>query len=74
MVPDPRARVRRTLTELLAISYASLAIAATGIWSLPGDVAPSSRHVASIGGIQNFASNIAGIISPFVFGRTPATR
>jgi ACS family D-galactonate transporter-like MFS transporter len=52
----------------LAISYASLAIAATGIWSLPGDVAPSSRHVASIGGIQNFASNIAGIISPFVFG------
>jgi ACS family D-galactonate transporter-like MFS transporter len=24
--------------------------------------------VASIGGIQNFASNIAGIISPFVFG------
>ncbi|WP_202873952.1 MFS transporter [Kribbella speibonae] len=52
----------------LAISYASLAIAATGIWSLPGDVAPSSRHVASIGGIQNFASNIAGIISPYVFG------
>jgi heme A synthase len=48
----------------LAISYASLAIAATGIWSLPGDVAPSSRHVAPIGGIQNFA----GIISPFVFG------
>ncbi|MDX6250329.1 MAG: transporter, family, D-galactonate transporter [Kribbellaceae bacterium] len=52
----------------LAISYASLAIAATAIWSLPGDVAPSSRHVASIGGIQNFASNIAGIISPFLFG------
>jgi ACS family D-galactonate transporter-like MFS transporter len=52
----------------LAVSYASLAIAATGIWSLPGDIAPSSRHVASIGGIQNFASNIAGIISPFVFG------
>ena len=52
----------------LAISYSSLAIAATGIWSLPADVAPSSRHVASIGGIQNFASNIAGIISPFMFG------
>jgi ACS family glucarate transporter-like MFS transporter len=52
----------------LAVSYASLAIAATAIWSLPGDVAPSSRHVASIGGIQNFASNIAGIISPFLFG------
>ena len=52
----------------LAISYSSLAIAATAIWSLPADVAPSSRHVASIGGIQNFASNIAGIISPFLFG------
>jgi MFS transporter, ACS family, D-galactonate transporter len=52
----------------LAVSYSSLAIAATGIWSLPADIAPSSRHVASIGGIQNFASNIAGIISPFLFG------
>ena len=52
----------------LAISYSSLAVAATAIWSLPADVAPSSRHVASIGGIQNFASNIAGIISPFLFG------
>jgi ACS family glucarate transporter-like MFS transporter len=52
----------------LAVSYSSLAIAATAIWSLPADVAPSSHHVASIGGIQNFASNIAGIISPFLFG------
>jgi len=24
--------------------------------------------VASIGGIQNFASNLAGILSPFIFG------
>ncbi|MGW7686361.1 hypothetical protein ACWGID_36795 [Kribbella sp. NPDC054772] len=29
---------------------------------------PPPPHVASIGGIQNFASNIAGIISPYVFG------
>jgi hypothetical protein len=29
---------------------------------LPGDVAPTPRHVASIGGIQNFASNLAGIV------------
>ena len=27
------------------------------IWSLPGDVTPTPGHVASIGGIQNFASN-----------------
>jgi ACS family glucarate transporter-like MFS transporter len=52
----------------LAIAYASLAVAATGIWSLPADIAPSSDHVASIGGIQNFASNLAGIFSPFIFG------
>lgn len=52
----------------LSIAYASLAIAGTGIWAYPSDIAPTARHVASIGGIQNFASNIAGIISPFVFG------
>ncbi|TMU95482.1 MFS transporter [Brucella haematophila] len=52
----------------LAISYSSLAVAGTAIWALPADIAPSSRHVASIGGIQNFAANIAGIISPLVFG------
>lgn len=44
------------------ISYGSLAFAAASIWSLPGDVAPTPRHVASIGGIQNFASNLAGIV------------
>jgi MFS transporter, ACS family, D-galactonate transporter len=46
-----------------AISYASLAFTAASIWSLPGDVAPSQAHVASIGGIQNFASNLAGIVT-----------
>jgi ACS family D-galactonate transporter-like MFS transporter len=51
-----------------AIAYASLSIAGTGIWCLPADVAPSSRQVASIGGIQNFASNFAGILSPILFG------
>jgi ACS family D-galactonate transporter-like MFS transporter len=46
---------------LLSISYAGLAFAGANIWTLPGDVAPTQAHVASIGGIQNFASNIAGI-------------
>ena len=41
---------------LLAVAYSSLTVAGTGIWSLPADVAPSSKHVGSIGGIQNFAS------------------
>jgi sugar phosphate permease len=44
------------------IAYGSLAFAAASIWSLPGDVAPTPDHVASIGGIQNFASNLAGIV------------
>jgi ACS family D-galactonate transporter-like MFS transporter len=45
----------------LSLSYAGLAFAGANIWTLPGDVAPTQAHVASIGGIQNFASNIAGI-------------
>ncbi|MCI2416345.1 MFS transporter [Saccharopolyspora sp. K220] len=53
---------------LLSFAYASLSIAGTGIWSLPGDVAPSSRHVGSIGGLQNFASNFAGILTPLLVG------
>lgn len=59
---------------LLSLSYASLTFAAASIWSLPADVAPTRRHVASLSGIQNFASNLAGIcISSFVglmLGRT----
>jgi D-galactonate transporter len=59
---------------LLSLSYASLTFAAASVWSLPADVAPTRRHVASLGGIQNFASNLAGIcISSFVgvmLGRT----
>ena len=53
---------------LLSVAYSSLTIAATGIWSLPADVAPSSRHVGSIGGMQNFASNLAGIFTPILIG------
>lgn len=53
---------------LLSLAYGSLAVAGTGIWSLPGDVAPSSKHVGSIGGVQNFASNFAGIITPILIG------
>ena len=38
-----------------AVAYGSLAFTAASVWSLPADVAPSPGHVASIGGIQNFA-------------------
>ena len=48
---------------LFGIAYAALAFTAASIWSLPGDVAPTKSHVASISGIQNFASNLAGVVT-----------
>jgi ACS family glucarate transporter-like MFS transporter len=57
-----------TALVLLSISYASLTFAAASVWSLPADVAPTEGQVASIGGIQNFASNLAGVGSPFFVG------
>ena len=48
---------------LFGVAYAALAFTAASIWSLPGDVAPTRAQVASIGGIQNFASNLAGIVT-----------
>jgi ACS family D-galactonate transporter-like MFS transporter len=53
---------------LLSVSYSSLTFAAASVWSLPADVAPTEGQVASIGGIQNFASNLAGVGSPFAVG------
>lgn len=53
---------------LLSVCYASLTFAAASVWSLPADVAPTESQVASIGGIQNFASNLAGVGSPFFVG------
>ena len=58
---------------LLSVSYASLTFAAASVWSLPADVAPvggegAANWVGSIGGIQNFASNLAGIASPTAIG------
>ncbi|MDP4026164.1 MFS transporter [Methylobacterium sp. NEAU 140] len=45
----------------LSISYAGLSVTAATAWTLPADVAPSGGQVATIGGLQNFASNLAGI-------------
>ena len=53
---------------LLSVSYSSLTFAAASVWSLPADVSPTPGQVASIGGIQNFASNLAGVGSPFFVG------
>ncbi len=53
---------------LLCLCYASLTFAAASVWSLPADVAPTPGHVASIGGIQNFASNLAGVLGATTTG------
>ncbi|MDE1144501.1 MFS transporter [Paraburkholderia sp. SIMBA_009] len=46
---------------LFALSYAALSFAGANVWTLVGEVAPTPAHVASLGGIQNFAGNLAGI-------------
>ncbi|ALK32988.1 MFS transporter [Burkholderia plantarii] len=46
---------------LFSLSYAGLSFAGANVWTLVGEVAPTPAHVASIGGIQNFAGNLAGI-------------
>ncbi len=53
---------------LLCVCYASLTFAAASVWALPADVAPTPGHVASIGGIQNFASNLAGVLGATTTG------
>ncbi|MGW2327023.1 MFS transporter [Streptomyces sp. NPDC001700] len=53
---------------LLSVSYASLAFSAASVASLPADVAPTPGHVASLGGIQNFASNLAGVLGSTTTG------
>ncbi|HVX97150.1 MAG TPA: MFS transporter [Polyangia bacterium] len=64
VVPSATAAV-----ALLALSYGGLCFAAASIWSLPADIAPTPQHVASIGGIQNFASNTAGICITYLVGK-----
>jgi MFS family permease len=47
---------------LFTIAYASLSFTGANCWTVVGEVAPTPGHVASIGGIQNFAGNLAGIL------------
>jgi len=47
--------------SLFALAYASLSFAGANVWVIVGEIAPTPGHVASIGGVQNFAGNLAGI-------------
>ncbi|WP_409075988.1 MFS transporter [Pantoea sp. C3] len=55
---------------LAALCFAnfSATFASAALWALPSDVAPNRANVATIGGIQNMAANLAGIISPIMIG------
>jgi ACS family glucarate transporter-like MFS transporter len=53
---------------LLSLSFSAAISASPGIWAIPGDIAPSSSLVGTIGGIQNTFSNIAGIVAPVITG------
>jgi MFS transporter, ACS family, D-galactonate transporter len=52
---------------LMSISYAASAFTIVTIWCLPSDVVDSSI-VATLGGTQNFFSNIGSALSPIVIG------
>lgn len=52
----------------LSLSYAAVISASTGIWAIPGDIAPSKNEVGRIGAIQNTFSNVAGIVAPIITG------
>jgi ACS family D-galactonate transporter-like MFS transporter len=54
---------------LFALSYSGLTFAAASVWALPADMAPSRQQVGSLSGIQNFASNVAGIAITYYVGR-----
>jgi len=47
---------------LFTLAYFSLSFAGANCWTVVSEIAPTPRHVASIGGIQNCAGNLAGII------------
>ncbi|GAA2357210.1 MFS transporter [Saccharopolyspora halophila] len=52
----------------LTVSYCSAAVATGALLSLPADVAPTPRNVASLTGVQNFGSQLGGIIGPIAIG------
>ena len=44
---------------LFTLAYFSLSFAGANCWTVVSEIAPTPRHVASIGGIQNCAGNVA---------------
>lgn len=57
-----------TAIAVLSVSYGALAFANASIWLLPGELAPSGDHVASLAGIMNFAGSAAGVVVSIAVG------
>lgn len=57
-----------TALILLTVSYSALTFAASSLWAMPSDIAPTPGNVASLAGVQGFGSNFAGFLSPIVVG------
>jgi D-galactonate transporter len=47
---------------LFTLAYAALSFTGANVWTVASELAPTPAHVASIGGLQNFAGNLAGIM------------
>lgn len=52
----------------LCIANFGATFAAAALWVLPSDIAPNKGNIATIGGIQNMAANMAGVVSPILVG------
>jgi sugar phosphate permease len=51
----------------MTLAFFSMELVIAPLWAIPMDIAP--RYAATAGGFMNFGSAIAGIISPWAFGR-----
>ena len=52
---------------IMAISKSGGPIAASQVWSIPGDIAPKNM-VSLLGALQNSVSNMAGVVGPIATG------
>lgn len=52
---------------LLCVARSGTAVAASQVWSLPGDVAPKNM-VSTVAGLQNTISNFGGAFGPIITG------
>jgi ACS family glucarate transporter-like MFS transporter len=52
---------------LLCVAKSGNTIAASQVWSLPGDVSPNNM-TSIVAGMQNTVSNMGGVVGPIITG------